>query len=40
MLWKQAKAGGWHPEGIVIWFHRGRRYEKVTFENAEGKWKS
>ena len=40
MLWTQAKGGGWHPEGIVIWFHRGRRYEKVTFDNAEGKWKA
>ena len=40
MLWRTAKLEGWHPEGIVIWFHRGRRYEKVTFENAEGKWKS
>lgn len=38
LLWDTAQLGGWHPEGIVLWYHRGRRYEKVTFENANGKW--
>lgn len=28
------------PEGIICWYHRGRRYEKHTFENPEGKWMS
>lgn len=39
-LWQSAKDGGWYPEGIVVWYHKGRRYEKHTFENAEGKWKN
>lgn len=39
-LWKNAKEKGYHPEGVVIWYHRTRRYEKVTFENAAGKWAS
>ncbi len=39
-LWDNAKDGGWYPEGIVVWYHKGRRYEKHTFENAEGKWKN
>lgn len=37
-LWHHAKHEGYHPEGIVIWYHKTRRYEKVTFENANGKW--
>lgn len=37
-LWASAKEKGYHPEGVVIWFHKGRRYEKITFENANGKW--
>jgi hypothetical protein len=37
-LWASAKENGYHPEGIVIWYHKTRRYEKVTFENANGKW--
>lgn len=37
-LWNSAKEKGYHPEGIVIWYHKTRRYEKVTFENANGKW--
>jgi hypothetical protein len=28
------------PEGVVVWFHRGRRFEKHTFENPDGKWLS
>jgi hypothetical protein len=28
------------PEGVVVWFHRGRRYEKHTFESPDGKWLS
>lgn len=39
-LWENAKAKGYHPEGVVIWYHKTRRYEKVTFENAAGKWAS
>lgn len=39
-LWNDAKEGGWYPEGIVVWYHKSRRYEKHTFENAEGKWKN
>ncbi len=39
-LWDTAKYKGYHPEGIVIWYHKTRRYEKVTFENANGKWAS
>lgn len=27
------------PEGIIVWYHRARRYEKYTFRNPEGKWK-
>lgn len=37
-LWHRSKQEGYHPEGIVIWYHKTRRYEKVTFENANGKW--
>lgn len=37
-LWEDAKTEGYHPEGVVIWYHKTRRYEKVTFENANGKW--
>lgn len=37
-LWANAKEKGYHPEGVVIWYHKTRRYEKVTFENANGKW--
>lgn len=37
-LWASAKEKGYHPEGIVCWYHKTRRYEKVTFENANGKW--
>lgn len=39
-LWASAKDKGYHPEGIVIWYHKTRRYEKLTFENAAGKWAS
>ena len=37
-LWTNAKEKGYHPEGVVIWYHKTRRYEKLTFENANGKW--
>lgn len=37
-LWANAKEKGYHPKGVVIWYHKTRRYEKVTFENANGKW--
>jgi hypothetical protein len=37
-LWVSAKEKGYYPEGIVIWYHKTRRYEKMTFENANGKW--
>lgn len=36
-LWENAE-GKYVPEGIVIWFHKTRRYEKYTFENTHGKW--
>ncbi len=26
------------PEGVVVWFHNTRRYEKWTFKNENGKW--
>ena len=29
---------GLKPEGIVVWYHKTRRYEKYTFENQAGKW--
>lgn len=28
------------PEGVVVWYHKTRRYEKYTFANPEGKWKN
>lgn len=37
-LWATAKRDGYHPEGIVVWYHKTKRYEKYTFENANGKW--
>lgn len=37
-LWLKAQNEGYHPEGIVVWYHKTRRYEKYTFENANGKW--
>ena len=39
-LWGNSRDQGYHPEGVVVWYHKGRRYEKHTYENAEGKWKS
>ena len=39
-LWADAKEVGFFPEGVVVWYHKTRRYEKYTFENAEGKWKA
>jgi hypothetical protein len=39
-LWEHAKQTGYHPEGIVVWYHKTKRYEKYTFENANGKWAS
>jgi hypothetical protein len=32
-------AFSYKAEGIVVWYHTTRRYEKFTFETAEGKWK-
>ena len=26
------------PEGIVVWFHKGRRFEKYTYRDSRGKW--
>lgn len=37
-LWLNAKNAGYHPEGIIVWYHKTKRYEKYTFENANGKW--
>lgn len=37
-LWYDAKDKGYHPEGVVVWYHKTRRYEKYTYENANGKW--
>jgi len=31
---------GYEPEGIVIFYHNLNSYEKMTFKNPEGKWKS
>lgn len=30
--------GGWTPEGVIVWFHKSRRYEKHTFRTPQGKW--
>jgi hypothetical protein len=27
------------PEGVVVWYHKTRRYAKFTFEDQGGKWK-
>lgn len=37
-LYEQSKIKGYIAEGIVCWYHKTRRYEKYTFENANGKW--
>lgn len=37
-LKEEAKEQGYKAEGVVAWFHRGRRYEKHTFEYQKGKW--
>ncbi len=33
------EAEGIHPEGVVVWYCKSRRYEKHTFAMSEGKWK-
>jgi len=33
-----AANAGYAPEGVVTWFHRGKRYEKTTFAYERGKW--
>lgn len=38
LLMNEAKKMNYEPEGIVIWFHKTRRYEKHTFKNQNGKW--
>ncbi len=35
-----AKTLGYTPEGIVVWYHKTRRYEKYTFKNQNGKWQA
>lgn len=30
--------GKYVPEGIIVYFHKTRRYEKHTFANTHGKW--
>lgn len=32
------EADGITPEGVVVWYHKTRRYEKYTFKNPSGKW--
>jgi len=39
-LERTAHQNGWTPEGVIVWFHRGRRYEKHTFKTPDGKWTS
>ncbi len=31
-------ANGYVPEGVVVWYHKTRRYEKHTYANSLGKW--
>lgn len=38
MLKIDALLSDYKPEGIVVWYHRGRRYEKLTFAYQNGKW--
>lgn len=39
-LWSTAAVEGYKPEGVIVWYHKTRRYEKYTFENSEGKWRN
>ncbi len=34
----EVHAKGYTPEGIVVWYHGTRRYEKYTFKTPQGKW--
>lgn len=38
LLKNEAERLNYEPEGIVVWFHKTRRYEKYTFKNQSGKW--
>ena len=38
-LWDKAE-DKYVPEGIVVWYHKSRRYEKYTFKYQYGKWAS
>ena len=39
-LWLRHMHDGFYtPEGIVVWYHKTRRFEKHTFAMSEGKWK-
>jgi len=29
---------GYTPEGVVVWYHKTRRFEKYTFRDSRGKW--
>lgn len=35
-----AEVKGYEPEGVVVWYHKTRRYEKYTFKNTGGKWQN
>ncbi len=37
-LRREATSNQYVAEGVVVWFHRGRRYEKHTFTYQTGKW--
>lgn len=39
-LEQSAREKGYTPEGVIVWYHKFRRYEKYTFKNPEGKWKN
>lgn len=37
-LASRAKADGYKPEGVIIYYVNTRTYEKATFANPRGKW--
>ena len=39
-LWEQETAKQNIPEGVIVYFHKTKRYEKHTFVNQRGKWSS
>lgn len=38
MLEENAKVEGYNPEGLIIYYHNTRTFEKYTFKNVDGKW--